>query len=263
MVTVVDFVLLLLCIAMDILAFFVAVHYSFDCAYIVLGCTSLYSLLCILQHCPYIILAYINDAELTGSIFVFYTVSWGLIFLAITVFYTNYHKSVLPCHRRVMHLFHRRISNYNSRRNTAADLESSTSSLSSQASEEVNCHRKLSYQNLDQEVVQPTCRKLFCKSFIFILYCILFCILILGAVALLSCYLVILPITNGLSHLFGRLISTYQTAILIIGAIVTYKTFFENKNEVHSAEAENDDPLEEVRSRTIVPGNDRQNDTRV
>ena len=92
MVAVVDFVLLLLCIATDILALCVAVRYSFDYAYIVLGSTSLYSLLCILQHCPYIILAYINDAELTGSIFTFYIVSWGLIFLAVTVFYTNYHK---------------------------------------------------------------------------------------------------------------------------------------------------------------------------
>jgi hypothetical protein len=142
---------------------------------------------------------------------------------------------VLPYHRKVAHLFHRIIVYHNPHRNTAADLESSISSLSSQSSE-VNRHRKLSYQNLDQEVVQSNCRKLFCESFIFIVYCILICTLVLGAVALLSCYLVILPITNGLSHLFGRLVSTYQTALLIIGAIATYKAFFESKNKRQSAE---------------------------
>jgi hypothetical protein len=239
MVVVVDFVLLLLCITTDVLAFLVALHYSSDWAYIFLGFTSVYSLLCILQHCPYIILAYINDVELTGSIFIFYTVSWGSMFLVIAVFYTNYHKSVLPCHMKVALFFHRMIVHHNPRQNPAADLESSTSSLSSQSSE-VNRHRKLSYQNLDPEVVQPTCRKLFCESFVFIIYCILICILALGAVALLSCYLVILPITNGLSHLFGRLVSTYQTALLIIGAIVTYKAFFENKSKLQSADLEAD-----------------------
>lgn len=250
MVSVVDFVLLLLCIATDILAFLAAIRCSSDCAYIFLGCTSLYSLLCILQHCPYIILAYINDTELTGSIFIFYTVSWGLIFLAITVFYTNYHKLVLPCHMRAAHLCHRMIVWHNSRRNTAADLESSTSSISSQCSERVNRHRKLSYETLDGEVVhnQQKCRKLFCESLIFIIYCALFCILVMGAAALLSCYLVILPITNGLSHLFGRLVSTYQTALIILGAIVTYKAFFEKKNEPQSAETESNAP-EEVGSR--------------
>ena len=241
MVLVLDFVLLLLCIATDILAFLAAVFYSSDCAYLILGCTSLYSLLCILQHCPYIILAYINDAELTGSIFIFYTVSWGLIFLAIAVFYTYYHKFVLPCHKDLC----RRMSLimwHNSRRNTGseADLKASTSSTSSQGSEHVNRHRRISYETLDTytEVVHnpQKCRQLICESFIFIMYCALLCILIMGAAALLSCYLVILPITNGLSHLFGRLVSTYQTALTILGTIVTYKAFFEKKNRPQSAD---------------------------
>ena len=265
MVLVLDFVLLLLCIATDILAFLAAVFYSSDCAYLILGCTSLYSLLCILQHCPYIILAYINDAELTGSIFIFYTVSWGLIFLAIAVFYTyyhklvfpfHYHKLVLPCHK---HLCRRMILWHNSRRNTntEANLESSTSSSSSQGSERVNRHRKISYETLDGdfEVVHnpQKCRKLFCESFIFIMYCALLCILVMGAAALLSCYLVILPITNGLSHLFGRLVSTYQTALIILGAVVTYKAFFEKKNGHHDQsaglDAGNNAPDEEEESR--------------
>ena len=242
MVLVLDCVLLLLCIATDILAFLAAVFYSSDCAYIILGCTSLYSLLCILQHCPYIILAYINDVELTGSIFIFYTVSWGLIFLAIAVFYTYYHKLVFPCHK---HLCRRMIVWHNSRRNTntEADLESSTSSSSSQGSERVNRHRKISYETLDTEVVHndpQKCRNLFCESFIFIMYCALLCILVMGAAALLSCYLVILPITNGLSHLFGRLVSTYQTALIILGTIVTYKAFFEKKNGPHDQSADLD-----------------------
>lgn len=90
-----------------ILAFFVAVHYLFDRAYVVLGCTSVYASLSILLHYLYIILAYINDAELKGSIFIFYTVSWSLMFLAISRFYMVYHELVLPCHAKVLNAWDR------------------------------------------------------------------------------------------------------------------------------------------------------------
>ena len=146
-------------------------------------CTPVYALLSILFHCPYIILDYINDASLTGSIFIFYTASWGLIFFAINRFYTVYQDIVLP---------------------------------------------KLDFLTHNGPEMTPKAKcKLFCKSFIFILCSLVFSILIIGAVALLTCYLVILPITNGLNHLFGRLIDTYHTAIVIVGAFVAYKTFIE------------------------------------
>ena len=183
MVAVADGVLLLLCIVTDIVAFFVAIHYTIAHAYMVLSCTLFYALLSILFHCPYIILAYINDASLTGSMFIFYTASWGLIFLAINRFYTVYQDTVLPQLKFLI----------------PGGPETST---------------------------QARCQ-LFCKSFIFILCSLVFSILIIGSVALLTCYLVILPITNGLSHLFGRLIDTYHTAIVIVGAFVAYKTFIE------------------------------------
>ena len=199
MAAIADAILLLLCILTDILAFVFAINYSLDCAYIILGCTSLYSLLCILQHCPYIILAYINDVELTGSIFIFYTVSWSLIFLAISRFYTIYHELMLPCCNKIF------------------DQHQSQDQ----------------YEDLDGQGSQRTnqrCKKLFCRSFFFILCSLVICILIIGAVGLLTCYLIILPITNGLSHLFGRLIDTYHTAIVIVGVFVAYKTFIENNN---------------------------------
>ena len=200
MVAAADGVLLLLCIATDMLALFVAVRTrsSFDHAYIVLGCTIVYASLSILLHCPYIILAYINDAELTGSMFVFYTVSWALMFLAISRFHIVYQDLVLPCHAKIL--------------------------------------SRIRHQNQDAAQTpllgnrpDPSCSKVFCKSFIFILYSLSFSILILGSVALLTCYLIVLPITNGLSHLFGRLIDTYHTAIVIVGAFVAYKTFIERR----------------------------------
>ena len=221
MVALADSILLLLCITTDLLAFFAAVCYSIDCAYIILGCTSLYSLLCILQHCPYIILAYINDAELTGSIFIFYTLSWSLIFLALNRFYAIYRELVLPCCVKI----------FNGRRTIAQiDLEASWSSSTS-----VNQHRTLAqaqdqYEDLDEQGSRKNNQssgELFCKSFLFVLCSLVICTLIIGAVGLLTCYLIILPITNGLSHLFGRLIDTYHTAIVIVGAFLAYKTFIE------------------------------------
>ena len=199
MVAAADGVLLLLCIATDMLALFVAVRTrsSFDHAYIVLGCTIVYGFLSILLHCPHIILAYINDDELTGSMFVFYTVSWGLMFLAISRFHMVYQDLVLPCHVKILNCIHRQ------NQNTQAPLLGNRP--------------------------KPSYSKVFCNSFIFILYSLSFSILILGSVALLTCYLIVLPITNGLSHLFGRLIDTYHTAIIIVGAFVAYKTFIERR----------------------------------
>ena len=202
MVAATDGVLLLLCIATDILALIVALRKqnSFDSAYIVLSCTALYACLSVLLHCPYIILAYINDAELTGSMFVFYTVSWGLMFLAISRFYKVYQDLVLPCHARILNVFR-----------------------------SGNTHPNERTRLLDQE--RPTgYGKVFCMSIIFIFYSLTFSILIMGSVTLLTCYLVVLPITNGLSHLFGRLIDTYHTAIVIVGAFVAYKTFIKQNN---------------------------------
>ena len=228
-----DAILLLLCIVTDILAFFLAIKYSVDCAYVILGCTSLYSLLCILQHCPYIILAYINDAELTGSIFIFYTISWSLIFLAISRFYTIYHELMLPCCNK--------ISSDDNNVNTITveniDLEASTSNDSMTSLEALfnENQPRNQYEDLDRQgprrIFAQRCKKLFCRSFFFILCSSAICILIVGSVILLTCYLVILPITNGLSHLFGRLIDTYHTAIVIVGAFVAYKTFIENRND--------------------------------
>ena len=47
---------------------------------------------------------------------------------------------------------------------------------------------------------------------------------------MLTCYLVILPITNGLSHLFSRLYHTIYIAILIATGLVAYKTLIEKKD---------------------------------
>ena len=230
MVALADSILLLLCITTDLFAFFAAVCYSIDCAYIILGCTSLYSLLCILQHCPYIILAYINDAELTGSIFIFYTLSWSLIFLALNRFYAIYRELVLPCCVKI----------FTDRRTIAQiDLEASLTSSASEESSIVNQHRTLAqardqYEDLDEQGSRKNNQssgELFCKSFLFVLCSLVICTLIIGAVGLLTCYLIILPITNGLSHLFGRLIDTYHTAIVIVGAFLAYKTFIEKKND--------------------------------
>ena len=202
MVAVADGALLLLCIATDILALFVAVRTqdSFDRAYIVLSCTVVYASLSILLHCPYIILAYINDSELTGSMFVFYTVSWGLMFLAICRFYIVYQDLMLSCRTRMLTHFQNQTNT--TQQDNAPLVENR----------------------------RPSYGKVFCNSFIFILCSLSFSILILGSVTLLTCYLIVLPITNGLSHLFGRLIDTYHTAIVIAGAFVAYKTFIERRN---------------------------------
>ena len=245
MVALADGILLLLCITTDLFAFFAAVCYSIDCAYIILGCTSLYSLLCILQHCPYIILAYINDAELTGSIFIFYTLSWSLIFLALNRFYAIYQELVLPCcvndSRTIAQIdLEASCSSSTSEvANFGPDLEASLTSNASEELSIVNQHRTRArardqYEDLDEKGSRKnnqSSRELFCKSFLFVLCSLGICTLIIGAVVLLTCYLIILPITNGLSHLFGRLIDTYHTAIVIVGAFLAYKTFIEKKND--------------------------------
>lgn len=89
MVAAVDGVLLLVCFVTDAVAFFVAVtsSCSFDFAFIVLTWNGCYALLSILLHSPYIILAYINDASLTGSMSIFYVVTVSSQLLVVTRFY--------------------------------------------------------------------------------------------------------------------------------------------------------------------------------
>ena len=70
------------------------------------------------------------------------------------------------------------------------------------------------------------CKKLFSKSFFFILCFLVICILIIGAIVLLTCYLNILPITNGLSLYY-----IYQTAVIMMAAFVTYKVLIGKKND--------------------------------
>ena len=185
LIAVLDGVLLVLSIVTDLLALLMAVHCS-DHAFITLSCTIFYASISVFLHSPYIIIAYINDASLTGSMFIFYTITLSSQFWAISRFYTVYVELVHP-----------------------AD----------------------SNENVPLLSAKPKCYEIFCKSFIFVLCSLTFCVLIMGVVALLTCYLIILPITNGLSHLFGRLFDTYHTAIAIITAFVAYKTFIEKKNE--------------------------------
>lgn len=196
MIAAADGVVLFLCICTDIIALLIAacgdnsIH-----AFLLLSCNVLYALLSILLHCPYIVLAYINDAEFTGSVFIFYSISLGLMFLAIYRFHTVYLELMLPCHTKICQ----------------------------------NCC-KLCVKSGSSDEKLPSCCEILCGSTIFVLYSTVLCILILGVIALLTCYLTILPITKGISHLFGRLFDTYHTVFAIIGAFVAYKTLIEKKN---------------------------------
>ena len=78
--------------------------------------------------------------------------------------------------------------------------------------------------------------------------------MILGVLTLLTSYLVILPITNGISNLFGRLVGTYQTALVIGGAYVTYKTFFEKKDENNYPQLTQEEPSGQTRHTSTEQG---------
>ena len=278
MVAIGDGIVLLSCIVTDIIALLMAVaFYHFDCAFILLSCTIFCASLSVLLHSPYIILAYINDASLTGSMFIFYTITLSSQFLAINRLYTVYHELVLPCHDKILNRnghqkidpngyqslnsslsqsleevnrhrnidtnryqsldssFNRSFEEVNRHRNTSIDPYQSLNSSLSQSIEEVNRHRRVSYSEDEPLLLTERAKlkrsEIICELLFFVLYSLILCIIITGLVVLLTCYLIILPITNGLSHLFGRLFDTYNTAIVIIGAFAAYKTFIEKKNE--------------------------------
>ena len=92
-----DGILLLLCVITELVAFCVAISQSFkfDKAFIVLSFTVLYPVLNVLLHFLYIILTYINDASLTGSMFILYTLTLSGMFLMIKIFYTTFLVSVI------------------------------------------------------------------------------------------------------------------------------------------------------------------------
>ena len=68
-------------------------------------------------------------------------------------------------------------------------------------------------------------------------------IFILGIVAVLTCYFVIIPINRSISDAPNRLIGIYESAIVLIGAYIAYKAFFKAKIYLESSVVKRENPL--------------------
>ena len=259
MVAVVDGFLLLVCFATDAVALLVAVSSScpFDRTFIVLGFNGFYALLSILLHSPFIILAYVNDASLTGSISIFYVMTVSSQLLAVTRFYMVYQEYSLHklrfCSKIRTRFCNKDPSdvNYDLRKPLSFSQPQSRTKRSQQQSQNGQHRNNLTQARLLEEEgptpeIVPLLPKttltiiqkcdIFCNRLLFIICSFVFCVLIMGVAALLTCYLVILPITNGFSHLLDRLFITFHIAIMIVGALIyaAYKIFIEKKSDSHS-----------------------------
>jgi hypothetical protein len=223
-----DGILLLVCFLTDAVALYVAIFSScpLDCMFIILSCNGFYALLTILLHSPYIILAYINDASLTGGMSIFYVITVSSQLIALTRFFKVYQEYSIPlCHKRCF------LKCFNNKHQNDAILESRN--VQEQPTERIpllTCAKTTRVQKCD----------MFCSSLLFIVYSVIFCALIMVVAALLILYLVMLPITNGFSNLFNRLFITFHIAIAIVGALIyaAYKIFIEKKSDSHSEKEE-------------------------
>lgn len=66
---------------------------------------------------------------------------------------------------------------------------------------------------------------------------------ILGIVAVLTCYFVIIPINRSISDAPNRLIGIYESAIVLVGAYIAYKAFFKAKKYLESSVVKRENPL--------------------
>ena len=77
----------------------------------------------------------------------------------------------------------------------------------------------------------------------FVLILGLLVLFIIGIVAVLTCYFVIIPINRSISDAPNRLIGIYESAIVLIGAYIAYKAFFKAKKYLENSVVKRENPL--------------------
>ncbi len=82
-----------------------------------------------------------------------------------------------------------------------------------------------------------------CWSYFFVFIIGVLVLFIIGIVAVLTSYFVIIPINRSISDAPNRLVGIYESAIVLVGAYIAYKAFFKAKKYLESSVIKRENPL--------------------
>ena len=162
-----------------------------DRTYYILALTVVCPILSFFIHLPFIAIAYLNDANYAGSVFIFYAIVILLEFLILEF-------TFISCFR----------------------LPKSSQLVPETASR----NKKLCFDRLN--FANPLFMALV------VVLCLFFLYLLLG---ISVCFFYYLPIVHSLSRSSNQIIVIYQTCLIIVGAVVMYKTVFRRTNPLIKA----------------------------
>lgn len=177
---------------------------------VILSSTVLCPLFCIVAHSPYIIVAYLNDGSHASSIFIYYSVMI-YVFFGVTWLFVHWYRHVNTIPRAMPGT-----DNY---------FELSEGG-------EIRSNDLGDGQTSNRNGGKKKC----CISFL-LLSTIL---LLLGLVALITSYLILIPINKAISDAPNRILSIYQSGGFLIGSFIVYKVidYFYNKKKEEEYEKE-------------------------
>ena len=157
----------------------------------------------LVTHSPYIAIAYINDAYYAGSIFVYYMVTFFACFAAVHLTMNACLRSIVIGEQNIWYCIFLKCCK------PKAIVEEENAGLDQNDAKMHHIH-----------VCQALCP-------IAATFLMLLCIL--STVIIAVCYLVIIPLNGSVSGAPHQLFGFYQSIIIFLGILITYKTLLHKK----------------------------------
>ena len=170
--------------------------------YLFLALSTLGPVTTLVIHLPYIVIAYLNDAAYATSIFIYYTITAFVLFGVLDLTYGTCQGAIIN-----------------------ADLR----------------ERGLEPPRQVQDCFCCCPRSGTKRRAVFIIAIPTFAFITLILAGMITAVLVVVPISRAFSDAPNRLLGFYQTAIVLVGAYVLYRTFFKKKPSLASVVKDRED----------------------
>ena len=168
--------------------------------YLYLSLSTVGPILSLVTHLPYILIAYLNDANYATSIFIYYTILAFTLFGALDLSFGTCIGAIIEARSR--------------RNELGNDVDNNNVQHRAYP-----CFHKCS----DIQIIV-------CFAFIIIIFATLIIVLL----GMLAAALVVIPISSSVSDVPNRLLGFYQTVFILGGVYLVYRNFFKKKPTLES-----------------------------
>ena len=194
----------------------------------------------LVTHLPYIAIAYLNDSSYASSIFIYYTVVAFVIFGSLEFTYGTFLQAI-----------HTKKEFTQNGCNESNDDETVRASLINRGDDD------------SQFPTFPICLTAKNKKCIWVSIGIFFVLLVLLLIGITTAALVVVPVSRTFSDAPNRLLGFYETVVVIAGAFLAYKSFFNKKPTLETAIKKGNPQLAYQRNGGNTNGNDLTEDQKV